>query len=83
MPRFVIVARRRGEGFAPYCHYISKSGCLTTSSERAFPIVGKSEAKLELDYWRRNLPNYSVSAEQLPPRSPVATGILRAVPVEL
>lgn len=78
MARFVIVGTRQSNGS---CCYISRKGNTTYNAENAAVIRQLAEAKKEVDYWRLNTRGYIWRIEQLP-RGPVASAILRAVPVE-
>lgn len=75
--RYIIVAR---DERTPIVKYISRSGCLTYSAERA-AVIG-NDIKNELAYWRKVLPAYRVSAEQLKANQRMPKAALFAVPME-
>ena len=84
MARFVLTGSRREplENWSA-CVYISKNGCITYNAQKAAVHHSWAEAQAERDYWNGSTgaPKYRWIIEQLPPRLPVASAILRAQPV--
>lgn len=76
MARYAIVGTRKG-GEPSMCHFISRTGNVTTNAERLAVLRTLPEATAEVNYWNRNAAAYRWRIEQLP-RGPVASAILRA-----
>lgn len=77
--RFVISGRKEGR---PYCYYVSRHGCITTTGEKAAVIIGLNEAKKEVDYWRTHTGGYRWFIERLPKRVSVGKGVLHSEEIE-
>lgn len=78
--RYILTGHRRDE-WGPTM-FISKSGCVAYTAEKAFVYRKLADAQAELAYWSSTgAPKYRWEIEQLPPRMRLANAILRAKPL--
>lgn len=78
--RYIITGRKISG--PPWCYYVGKHGVMTTTGAKANVETLLSEARKELEYWRRTYPAFKWTMERLPARMPVDKAVLHAEEVE-